>query len=103
MGASVRRLYRREAGENHLTAWSPCCACLEPVRSHLRYRRAGVFVRAGEPVISTLETGDGSERYRLLIEAISDYAIFMLDAGGHVASWNPGAERFKGYKPHEII
>ncbi|MEO7222859.1 MAG: PAS domain S-box protein [Devosia sp.] len=52
---------------------------------------------------STLDTNDESNRYRLLVNAISDYAIFMLDAGGHVASWNPGAERFKGYKQDEII
>lgn len=46
-------------------------------------------------------TPDG--RYRLLIEAIHDYAIYMLDAQGRVASWNPGARRFKGYEPEEII
>ncbi|MGB7036761.1 MAG: PAS domain S-box protein [Xanthobacteraceae bacterium] len=43
------------------------------------------------------------ERYRLLIEAVTDYAIFMLDADGIVASWNPGAKRLKGYESHEII
>jgi PAS domain S-box-containing protein len=42
-------------------------------------------------------------RYRLLIEAVTDYAIYMLDPGGIVTSWNPGAQRFKGYAPHEII
>ncbi|MDB5552770.1 MAG: hybrid sensor histidine kinase/response regulator [Rhizobium sp.] len=42
------------------------------------------------------------ERYRLLIDSITDYAIYMLDAGGHVVSWNPGAERFKGYSEQEI-
>jgi len=42
-------------------------------------------------------------RYRLLVEAVTDYAIYMLDASGIVTSWNPGAERFKGYKPAEII
>ena len=36
------------------------------------------------------------ERNQLLVNAISDYAIYMLDAEGRVASWNPGAERFKG-------
>ncbi len=46
-------------------------------------------------------TEDG--RYRLLIEAINDYAIYMLDPTGVVTSWNPGAQRFKGYAPHEII
>jgi PAS domain S-box-containing protein len=52
--------------------------------------------------MSSLDTDEGA-RYRLLVNAISDYAIFMLDAGGHVASWNPGAERFKGYKAEEIL
>ena len=43
------------------------------------------------------------ERYRMLVEAIADYAIYMLDPAGRVATWNPGARRFKGYEPHEII
>src|SRR4051812_48784172 len=43
------------------------------------------------------------ERFRLLIEGVKDYAIFLLDPEGHVASWNAGAERIKGYKAAEII
>lgn len=43
------------------------------------------------------------QRYRMLIEAITDYAIYMLDTGGFVTSWNPGAERLKGYKEEEIV
>ncbi|CAG9233890.1 PAS/PAC sensor signal transduction histidine kinase [Paraburkholderia sabiae] len=43
------------------------------------------------------------DRYVLLIEAVQDYAIFMLDADGKVSSWNPGAERIKGYTHDEII
>ena len=42
-------------------------------------------------------------RYRLLVESISDYAIYMLDPDGKVANWNAGARRFKGYSPDEII
>jgi PAS domain S-box-containing protein len=42
-------------------------------------------------------------RYRLLIEAVTDYAIYMLDPSGIISSWNPGAQRFKGYAPSEII
>ena len=42
-------------------------------------------------------------RYRLLVEAVTDYAIYMLDADGIVSSWNPGARRFKGYAAEEII
>ena len=38
------------------------------------------------------------ERVRLLVSAVTDYAIYMLDPNGRVATWNPGAERFKGYK-----
>jgi PAS domain S-box-containing protein len=47
------------------------------------------------------QSSDG--RYRLLVESITDYAIYMLDREGHVTSWNPGARRFKGYEAHEII
>jgi PAS domain S-box-containing protein len=43
------------------------------------------------------------ERFRLLIASVKDYAIFILDPSGHVATWNPGAERLKGYAPHEIL
>jgi PAS domain S-box-containing protein len=43
------------------------------------------------------------ERFRLLVESVRDYAIFMLDVQGHVVSWNTGAQRFKGYQAHEII
>jgi PAS domain S-box-containing protein len=46
----------------------------------------------------------GSEdSFRLLVESAKDYAIVMLDPTGHVASWNAGAERFKGYRAEEII
>jgi PAS domain S-box-containing protein len=43
------------------------------------------------------------DRYRLLVEAVTDYAIYMLDPSGIVTSWNRGAERFKGYRETEII
>ena len=43
------------------------------------------------------------ERFRLLVSAVTDYAIYMLDPKGHVVSWNAGAERFKGYTAAEII
>src|SRR3954447_216934 len=43
------------------------------------------------------------QRFRLLVEAVTDYAIYMLDPRGTVTSWNAGAQRFKGYTPDEII
>lgn len=48
-------------------------------------------------------TIEGRSIYQLLIESVRDYAIFVLDADGRVATWNIGAERLKGYKPSEII
>ncbi|MBZ9648933.1 PAS domain S-box protein [Sphingobium sp. 3R8] len=43
------------------------------------------------------------ERFRLLVQSVTDYAIYMLDPVGTVTSWNMGAERFKGYKAEEIL
>ena len=47
--------------------------------------------------------GSDVSRYRLLVDSITDYAIYMIDKSGVVVSWNPGAERFKGYAADEII
>ena len=41
---------------------------------------------------------DSEARFRLLVEAVKDYAIFMLDPSGRVATWNAGAQRIKGYE-----
>jgi PAS domain S-box-containing protein len=46
---------------------------------------------------------DSQEKYRILLDGVQDYAIFMLDQQGRVASWNAGAERIKGYRADEII
>ena len=43
------------------------------------------------------------ERFRLLVEGVVDYAVFMLDPEGVVSSWNSGAQRIKGYTPDEIV
>jgi PAS domain S-box-containing protein len=43
------------------------------------------------------------ERFRLLVQGVTDYAIYMLDPVGTITSWNPGAERFKGYNADEIV
>jgi PAS domain S-box-containing protein len=49
------------------------------------------------------ELRQSEERFRLLVEGVKDYAIFMLDASGRVMSWNAGAERIKGYRRDEIL
>ena len=46
---------------------------------------------------------ESEERFRLMVEGVKDYAIFMLDPEGRVTSWNLGAERFKGYREDEIL
>ncbi len=57
-------------------------------------------VERGGAKVSALEE---AIRYRVLVEAVTDYAIYMLDPTGIVTSWNAGAQRFKGYTPEEII
>jgi len=46
---------------------------------------------------------DSEEKYRIFLDGVRDYAIFLLDPGGRVVSWNAGAERMKGYTAGEII
>ncbi|MET8998818.1 PAS domain S-box protein [Amycolatopsis sp. NPDC004169] len=46
---------------------------------------------------------ESEERFRLLVQSVQDYGIFMLDTGGHISSWNAGAQRIKGYAAEEII
>jgi PAS domain S-box-containing protein len=47
--------------------------------------------------------GPAAEQFRLLVESVKDYAIFILDPQGNIVSWNEGAQRIKGYSPDEII
>ena len=46
---------------------------------------------------------DSERQFRLLVQGVTDYAIYMLDPNGNVSSWNAGGERIKGYTPDEII
>jgi len=46
---------------------------------------------------------EAERRFRILIQGVTDYAIYMLDPEGRVTNWNAGAERIKGYSPDEII
>ena len=53
--------------------------------------------------MNTLPSEYSGNRFELLVQSVTDYAIFMLDTDGRIASWNAGARRFKGYEPDEII
>ena len=64
-------------------------------QDHPRHDRA-----ARGPAIALLEA---ERRFRLLVQGVTDYAIYMLDPEGQVTNWNAGAERIKGYTPDEIV
>ena len=49
------------------------------------------------------EAWQEEQRFRILVEGVNDYAIFMLDPTGRILTWNTGAQRLKGYTPDEII
>jgi len=49
------------------------------------------------------EVQNGADRFRQLVESVSDRALFILDPDGYVGSWNQGAERLKGYRANEIV
>jgi PAS domain S-box-containing protein len=57
--------------------------------------------RAPRELVAGAKSAD--EQFRLLVESVTDYAIFLLDPSGRVMSWNPGAERIKGYSAAEIV
>ncbi|HMI43995.1 MAG TPA: PAS domain-containing sensor histidine kinase [Gemmatimonadaceae bacterium] len=72
-------------------------------------KKAAVPVEAPTPITPIRNSGlaealkHGGRIYELMVDSVRDYAIFMLDPDGHVASWNEGAQRIKGYSADEII
>jgi PAS domain S-box-containing protein len=60
-----------------------------------------VLLRKLRPLQQEVKASE--ERFRLLVEGVRDYALYLLDAQGRVASWNPGAERIKGWKEEEVL
>ena len=50
-----------------------------------------------------LQLRESQEQFRLLVQSVTDYALYMLDLDGRVSSWNAGAERIKGYTRDEIL
>ncbi|WP_394821685.1 ATP-binding protein [Pendulispora albinea] len=78
-----------------------------PVRgeseTHMRLRTIAGLRQRARVLEAEVERSKHSDVFRLLVESLTDYAIFMLDPTGIVSSWNGGAERIKGYAAHEII
>jgi PAS domain S-box-containing protein len=80
-------------------------ATLSPVRDS-RHRPLYVFLQVQDVTRQREAEKDlrlSEQRFRLLVDAVEDYAIFMLDPTGHVSTWNAGAQRTKGYTAEEII
>src|SRR4051812_28207373 len=67
----------------------------ERVRSHFSGRSRCLHSASVQQV--------SPERFAQLVQTVSEYAIFALTPDGHIASWNKGGERIKGYQPDEII
>lgn len=66
--------------------------------------RAEAAQRESEAQLQEIAAINHSEaQFRLLVRGVTDYAIYMLDPDGVVSSWNPGAQRIKGYRPEEIV
>src|SRR4051812_30794921 len=63
--------------------------------------KRSVIPPPAEPVVEPLRRSE--ERFRLLVENVVDYAIFMLDVQGHILTWNAGAQRLKGYAASEVV
>ena len=59
--------------------------------------------RAEQLAASVIKLEESERRFRMLVEGVTDYAIYMLDPAGTVVNWNPGAQRIKGYDREEII
>jgi PAS domain S-box-containing protein len=62
-----------------------------------------VSLKGGDLVLPDIEWHQREEPFRLFVDAVQDYAMYMLDTDGRVATWNAGAKRAKGYKASEII
>jgi PAS domain S-box-containing protein len=80
-------------------------AMLQPVRDE-QGNHLG-FVKVTRDITERMQTErtlrESERRFRILVEGVIDYAIYMLDPGGIVVNWNPGAERLKGYTAGEIV
>jgi PAS domain S-box-containing protein len=89
--AVVLEFFGREAGPRDEALIRVVSTAAAQLGTHIERKRAEHALRKSE------------ERFRLLVESVEDYAIVMLDSGGHVSSWNPGAERVTGYAEEEIL
>lgn len=60
-------------------------------------------MKKNDPSFASTQVQSTSDSFRLLVERVKDYAIFMLDSHGNISSWNLGAEKIKGYHANEVL
>ena len=92
------RLY--QTSQREVAARSEAEQELQTLNQTLEQR---VEERARELAASLTRLEETERRFRLLVESVTDYAIYMLDPQGYIVNWNPGAERIKGYPREEIV
>jgi PAS domain S-box-containing protein len=70
-----------------------------------RQKKSELHLRKTEQPLQETRQGllESEDRFRLLVESVTDYAIYMLDPEGLIVTWNAGAERLKGYKAEEVL
>ncbi len=88
--------------------WSPVmlvCGALLGVLFYAMFKVLGSAERRARQLAMemTVAQQDSERRFRMLVEGVAEYAIFMLDVDGRVASWNAGAERINGYTAAEAV
>ncbi|MBK7862656.1 MAG: PAS domain S-box protein [Archangiaceae bacterium] len=76
---------------------------LQTTNQELTWLNDELRTRNGDLVQANERLARGEDRFRLMVDGVKDYAIYMLDPTGRVTSWNEGARRLKGYEAHEII
>jgi PAS domain S-box-containing protein len=79
---------------------------MDPIREPLSLRVVG-FAKITRDLTERKKAADAlrqsEQQFRILVQGVTDYAIYLLDSQGNITSWNAGAERIKGYAPDEII
>jgi PAS domain S-box-containing protein len=106
----IQSLSRGRDAEQTVAARLQCVSGAAMENGNVRDRRARPQATT-VPMQSHREVSPGGDQrlresedlFRLLVESVQEYAIFMLDPDGSIASWNAGARRLKGYEPEEII
>jgi PAS domain S-box-containing protein len=98
MGAALTLFGQRKDGSEF-----PVDIMLKPMQTEdgpvvVSFIRDATEQRAAQEILRI-----NDQRLRSIVESIGEYAIYLLDRDGHVQTWNPGAERIKGYKADEIV